>query len=52
MNKVEELINQIGKGKNLTFEESKLIFLNIMSGNMNEKNIHTFLINLLLARPR
>ena len=47
MNKVEELINQIGKGKNLTFEESKLIFLNIMSGNMNEKNIHTFLINLL-----
>jgi anthranilate phosphoribosyltransferase len=46
MNKVEELINRIGKGRNLTFEESKLIFLNIMSGNMSEKNIHAFLINL------
>ena len=30
----EQLINNISEGKNLTFEESKKIFLDIMSGNM------------------
>ena len=36
MKKIEELINNISKGKNLNFEESKSIFLSIMSGNISE----------------
>ena len=39
----EQLINNISKGKNLTFEESKKIFLDIMSGNMKEDSIYNFL---------
>ena len=39
----EQLINNISKGKNLTFEESKKIFLDIMSGNMKEESIYNFL---------
>ena len=39
----EQLINNISKGKNLTFEESKKIFLDIMSGNMKEELIYNFL---------
>jgi len=46
MNKIENLINGISKNKNLTFEESKLIFLEIMSGKMNEDLIHKFLVDL------
>ena len=46
MDSSEQLINNISKGKNLSFEESKTAFLNIMSGNMNEDLIHKFLINL------
>ena len=42
----EQLINNISKGKNLNFEESKTAFLNIMSGNMNEDLIYKFLVNL------
>ena len=42
----EKLINDISKGKNLSFQESKIAFLNIMSGNMSEDLIHKFLINL------
>ena len=42
----EQLINNICKGKNLNFEESKTAFLNIMSGNMNENLIYKFLVNL------
>ena len=42
----EQLINNIIKGKNLSFDESKAAFLNIMSGNMNEDLIHKFLVNL------
>ena len=42
----EQLINNISKGKNLSFEESKTAFLNIMSGNMNEDLIYKFLVNL------
>ena len=36
MNESEKLIYEISKGKNLNFEESKTIFLNIMSGNLKE----------------
>jgi len=42
----EKLIGNISEGKNLSFEESKLIFLDIMSGNLSEKQILTFLTNL------
>ena len=46
MNDSEHLINNIAKGKNLSFEESKTAFLNIMSGNMNENLIYKFLTSL------
>ena len=46
MNKIENLINSISKNKDLNFEESKLIFLEIMSGKLNEDLIHKFLIDL------
>ena len=39
----EQLINNISSGRNLTFEESKKIFLDIMSGNMKEELIYNFL---------
>ena len=42
----EQLINNISKGKNLTYEESKKIFLDIMSGNMKEELIYNFLTQL------
>ena len=42
----EQLINNISNGKNLTFEESKKIFLDIMSGNMKEELIYNFLTQL------
>ena len=46
MNSSEQLINNISKGKNLNFEESKTAFLNIMTGNMSEELIYKFLVNL------
>ena len=46
MNNSEYLINKTSKNINLTFDESKEIFLNIMSGKMDEKLIYNFLINL------
>ena len=46
MNNSEKLINNISKGKNLSFEESKTAFLNIMNGNMSEDLIYKFLTNL------
>ena len=46
MKKTEELINKISKKENLSFEESKLIFLDIMSGNLSDDLIYSFLINL------
>ena len=46
MNNLEHLIINISKGKNLTFEESKEIFINIMSGKMKEDLIYNFLLNL------
>ena len=42
MKKTEELIKEISKGKNLTFEESKTVFLSIMGGKMNEDFIYDF----------
>ena len=36
MKKAEDLIKDISEGKNLSFEESKVIFLSIMSGNIKE----------------
>ena len=42
----EQLINNISKGENLTFEESKKIFLDIMGGNMKEELIYKFLKEL------
>ncbi len=46
MNNSEQLIDKISKGKNLSFEESKTSFLNIMNGNMNEDLIYKFLTSL------
>ena len=46
MNSSEQLINNISTGKNLSFEESKTAFLNIMNGNMSEDLIYKFLTNL------
>ena len=46
MNSYENLILGISKGRDLTFEESKLIFLEIMSGKMNDSSIYNFLNNL------
>ena len=43
MNNSDQLVDNISKGKNLTFEESKKIFLDIMSGNMKEESIYNFL---------
>ena len=46
MKKAEDLIKDISEGKNLSFEESKVIFLSIMSGNIKEDLIYKFLTNL------
>ena len=46
MEKAELLINNISKGKNLSFEESKTLFLSIMNGNMSEDLIYKLLVNL------
>ena len=46
MDDTEKLISNISNGKNLTFEESKKIFLDIMSGNIKEESIYKFLTNL------
>ena len=46
MKKIEELIHEISEGKNLSFIESKSIFLSIMSGNISEDLIFKFLTNL------
>ena len=46
MNNFEKIINKISSGKNLTFEESKDVFINIMSGNISEDLIYNFLVSL------
>ena len=46
MKKEEELIKNISDGKDLSFDESKSIFLSIMSGNIGEDLIFKFLTGL------
>jgi anthranilate phosphoribosyltransferase len=46
MDVIKKLIEKILQGKNLTFDESKSIFISIMSGNINEDYIYKFLIGL------
>jgi len=46
MSELKKLIIDISRGKNLNFDESKTIFLNIMSGKISEDLIYDFLINL------
>jgi anthranilate phosphoribosyltransferase len=46
MSKIENLINEIKTKKNLNFEQSKLVFLEIMNGNMSESLIYDFLTKL------
>ena len=46
MDNSNQLINKISKGIDLSFEESKTIFLSIMSGNLSENVIYDFLVNL------
>ena len=46
MKKIAELIKDISDGKNLSFVESKFIFLSIMSGNISEDLIFKFLTSL------
>ena len=48
MNNSEKLINTIVEGKDLTFDESKEIFLNIMEGKVSEKLIYDFLIKEII----
>jgi len=48
MNDTENLIKLISAGNNLSFEQSKSIFLEIMSGKISENFIYDFLINLSL----
>jgi len=46
MNSPEKLIKKISEEKNLSFEESKTLFLSIMSGNITENLIYKFLTSL------
>ena len=48
MDNSEQLINKISKGENLSFEESKTMFLSIMNGKMSEKLIFNFLTHLAI----
>jgi len=41
-----DLIDQIKRGKNLTFDQSKFLFIEIMNGKMNEDLIYQFLTSL------
>tara|TARA_Y100000590_G_scaffold453377_1_gene598321 strand:+ start:61 stop:1065 length:1005 start_codon:yes stop_codon:yes gene_type:complete len=46
MSNSDHLINKISQGQNLSFDESKKIFIDIMSGKMKENLIEDFLLNL------
>jgi len=48
MNNINNLFTDISKGRNLSFEESKDVFQNIMNGNMSEKEVYNFLVSLSL----
>ena len=43
---MDKILEKFSKGKNLSFEESKTIFLSIMNGKMSENLIYNFLMNL------
>ena len=46
MNSSSQFTDIISEGKDLSFEQSKTAFLNIMNGNMNEELIYKFLTSL------
>ena len=46
MNKIDELIKKIKEKNNLNFDESALIFQEVMSGKMNDTDIENFLVYL------
>jgi anthranilate phosphoribosyltransferase len=46
MTEVKILIENVSKKRNLTFEESKKVFLSIMEGKVNENLIYNFLVKL------
>ena len=46
MNTTNELVKKINNGENLTFDESKEIFISIMSGKISEELIYKFLTGL------
>jgi len=46
MDITEKLVKKINNGENLTFEESKEIFIRIMSGKISEELIYKFLTGL------
>ena len=46
MKKAIEFIEKIKNGKNLSFDESKSIFLSLMSGDLNDDLIYKLLIGL------
>ena len=46
MNNLDKLIDDIKNNNNLSFEESKSIFLEIMSVKVSEDSIYNFLVNL------
>jgi anthranilate phosphoribosyltransferase len=46
MDNIKELINSIDNGKDLSFKESQKVFMNIMSGKMDEELIYKFLVSL------
>ena len=46
MNNSEKLISSIANGRDLTFEESKKVFIDIMTGNVKEEIIYNFLVDL------
>ena len=40
---MDNILNRLKKGENLSFEESKKTFENMMSGNLNDEEISNFL---------
>ena len=46
MHLTDKLIKKVQSGINLSFEETKSVFLHIMSGKMSEEKIFSFLVGL------
>ena len=40
---MDNILNRLKKGENLSFEETKKTFENMMSGNLNDEEISNFL---------